>query len=58
MCLNKEFTQEKYILLYVQRWLKAPVQLKDGTLKVSEGKGTPEGGVISPLLANIMFILI
>jgi RNA-directed DNA polymerase len=49
----KRFTKEKYILLYVERWLKAPIQLKDGTIKVSEGKGTPQGGVISPLLANI-----
>lgn len=53
MQLVKEFTQEKYILLYTERWMKALVQLKDGTLKASEGKGTPQGGVISPLLANI-----
>ena len=53
MLAVKRFTQEKYILLYVERWLKAPVQLKDGTLKESEGKGTLQGGVISPLLANI-----
>jgi RNA-directed DNA polymerase len=49
----KRFTKERYILLYVERWLKAPIQLKDGTIKVSEGRGTPQGGVISPLLANI-----
>ena len=49
----KRFTKEKYILLYVERWLKAPIQLNDGTIKVSEGRGTPQGGVISPLLANI-----
>ena len=49
----KRFTTEKYILLYVERWLKAPIQLKDGTIKDSEGRGTPQGGVISPLLANI-----
>jgi RNA-directed DNA polymerase len=49
----KRFTKEKYILMYVERWLKAPVVLKDGTIKESEGKGTPQGGVISPLLANI-----
>jgi group II intron reverse transcriptase/maturase len=47
------FTKEKYILMYVERWLKAPVRLLDGTLKQSDGKGTPQGGVISPLLANI-----
>lgn len=49
----KRFTTEKHILLYVKRWLKAPVQLKDGKLKYNESKGTPQGGVISPLLANI-----
>jgi RNA-directed DNA polymerase len=49
----RRFTKEKYILLYVERWLKAPIQLKEGTIKVSEGRGTPQGGVISPLLANI-----
>jgi group II intron reverse transcriptase/maturase len=53
MQLVRQFTQEKYILLYVERWLKAPVQLPDGTLKESDGRGTPQGGVISPLLANI-----
>ena len=49
----KWFTKEKYILMYVERWLKAPVLQLDGTLKESNGKGTPQGGVISPLLANI-----
>jgi group II intron reverse transcriptase/maturase len=47
------FTKEKCILMYVERWLKAPVLLLNGTLKESDGKGTPQGGVISPLLANI-----
>jgi group II intron reverse transcriptase/maturase len=53
MQMVSNFTQEKYILLYAERWLKAPVQLPDGTIKESAGKGTPQGGVISPLLANI-----
>jgi group II intron reverse transcriptase/maturase len=53
MLAVKRFTQEEYILMYVERWLKAPVKLLDGTLKESNGKGTPQGGVISPLLANI-----
>lgn len=48
-----KFTSKKHILLYVQRWLKAPVQLKDGTQLQNLEKGTPQGGVISPLLANI-----
>ncbi len=42
----------QWVVLYVERWLKAPVQLADGTL-VNPGKGTPQGGVISPLLAHI-----
>jgi len=53
MLAVKRFTKEKCILMYVERWLKAPVRLLDGTLKESDGKGTPQGGVISPLLANI-----
>jgi RNA-directed DNA polymerase len=48
----KKFTWERWILLYIERWLKAPAQLADGTL-VTRNKGTPQGGVISPLLANI-----
>lgn len=45
-------TEEKWIHLYVERWLKAPLQQKDGQL-IKRDKGTPQGGVISPLLANI-----
>ena len=45
-------TDSKWTLLYIERWLKAPAQLKDGTL-LSRDKGTPQGGVISPLLANL-----
>ncbi len=46
-------TQERWVLLYIERWLKAPVRLPDGTLQ-KRGTGTPQGGVISPLLANLM----
>lgn len=46
------FTKEKHIHLYVGRWLAAKVQKKDGTIH-PRIKGTPQGGVISPLLANI-----
>lgn len=45
-------TDEKWIHLYVERWLKAPLQQKDGQL-IKRDKGTPQGGVASPLLANI-----
>jgi len=44
---------EKWVLMYIRRWLEAPVQLPDGTLLPSKGKGTPQGGVISPLLSNL-----
>jgi group II intron reverse transcriptase/maturase len=45
-------TGERWILLYVGRWLKAPLQRRDGTL-VARDRGTPQGSAISPLLANI-----
>jgi RNA-directed DNA polymerase len=41
-----------WILLYVERWLKAPLQKQDGTLAARE-RGTPQGSAISPLLANL-----
>ena len=40
------------MLLYIDRWLKAPVMMEDGSL-VAQGRGTPQGGVLSPLLANL-----
>ena len=49
----RHFTDAKHIITYVKRWLKAPIQLKDGTLIQNTEKGTPQGGVISPVLANI-----
>jgi RNA-directed DNA polymerase len=48
----KKHTDEPWILLYVQRWLEAPIQETDGSI-VKRTKGTPQGGVISPLLANL-----
>lgn len=45
--------KEKWVRMYVSRWLQAPTQKADGTLQPKEGKGTPQGGVISPLLANL-----
>ena len=44
---------EKWISLYVKRWLEMPIQDKAGNIKEKAGKGTPQGGVISPLLANL-----
>ena len=48
----RKHTDSPWMLLYIERWLKASAQLEDGTL-VSRGKGTPQGGVASPLLSNI-----
>jgi RNA-directed DNA polymerase len=48
----RKHTDCKWILLYIERWLKAPAQMEDGTL-VNRDKGTPQGGVASPLLSNL-----
>jgi RNA-directed DNA polymerase len=48
----RKHTTEKWVLLYIERWLKASGQDKEGRT-VARDKGTPQGGVISPLLANI-----
>ena len=44
--------QEKHLLMYIRRGLKAPILMPDKTLK-ERAAGTPQGGVISPVLANI-----
>ncbi|HXC62349.1 MAG TPA: group II intron reverse transcriptase/maturase, partial [Nitrospiria bacterium] len=43
---------ERWVVLYIERWLKAPMQEEDGRLFPRE-RGTPQGGVVSPLLANL-----
>jgi RNA-directed DNA polymerase len=48
----RKHAPEKWVLLYVERWLKAPAQNEQGQLTTRE-KGTPQGGVASPLLANL-----
>lgn len=48
----KRHTNEQWIILYVERWLKTPFKMQDGTI-VDRTAGTPQGGVISPVLANL-----
>jgi RNA-directed DNA polymerase len=45
-------TDQKWVLLYVRRWLKAPLQRPDSTLAARD-RGSPQGSAISPLLANL-----
>ncbi len=44
--------QDKWILLHIERWLKAPIQHIDGSI-VERNCGVPQGGVISPVLSNL-----
>jgi len=48
----RHYSKDKWIQLYVERWLKAGIMQRDGNF-VPSVQGTPQGGVISPLLANI-----
>ena len=48
----RKHTDCRWVLLYIERWLKAAVQLPDGTLEPRE-KGSPQGSVVSPLLSNL-----
>jgi RNA-directed DNA polymerase len=48
----RKHCQTPWVLLYIERWLKAPMVAEDGTL-VARTRGTPQGGVVSPLLANL-----
>lgn len=50
--LLHKHTQEKWVLMYIERWLQAGVEDENGQI-VTRTKGTPQGGVISPLLANL-----
>jgi len=50
-CLHP-YISEKWVIMYIERWLKAPIINKEGE-KGTREKGTPQGGVISPLLSNI-----
>ncbi len=48
----RKHTQEKWVILYIERWLKAPMQRADGST-VARTCGAPQGGVISPVLSNL-----
>lgn len=48
----RKHTDNPWVILYIQRWLTAPFQMPEGTIK-ERAKGTPQGGVISPVLANL-----
>jgi len=48
----KHYCSDKWVLMYVERWLKAGILQKEGTMTIPF-HGTPQGGVISPLLANL-----
>ena len=48
----RKHTEDAWVVLYVERWLKAPVQLRNEEIE-ARTLGTPQGGVISPLLANL-----
>jgi len=53
MLAVEKHVPENWVRLYIKRWLETPVLTKSGVLLIKEGKGTPQGGVISPLLANL-----
>jgi RNA-directed DNA polymerase len=48
----QKHVRERWILLYIERWLKAPFQTETGEM-IPRTAGTPQGGVISPILANL-----
>ena len=48
----EKHVEEKWVKLYIVRWLEAPFETKDGNI-IERKSGTPQGGVISPVLANL-----
>ena len=48
----KTHTDCKWLLVCIERWLKAPFQMEDGRI-IERRSGTPQGGVISPVLSNL-----
>ena len=48
----KKHTDNKWVILYIERWLKTPMQMPDGSLQ-ERTRGVMQGGVISPVLSNL-----
>ena len=48
----RKHCSEPWVLLTIERWLKAPMEMEEGQ-RVARDRGTPQGGVVSPLLANL-----
>ena len=48
----RHHAEAPWVLLYIERWLKAPVERQDGS-REERTKGSPQGSVVSPLLANL-----
>lgn len=53
MLAIEKHVPEKWVKMYIKRWLEMPIETADGQTKYRDGKGTPQGGVISPVLANL-----
>ena len=53
MLAIEKHVPEEWVKRYIARWLACPIMTKSGSLITKQGKGTPQGGVISPLLANL-----
>lgn len=53
MLAIEKHVPEKWVELYLKRWLECPILSKENQIIPNPGKGTPQGGVISPLLANL-----
>ena len=49
----EQHVEEKWVKMYITRWLESPIEDREKNKRFREGKGTPQGGVISPLLANL-----
>jgi RNA-directed DNA polymerase len=51
----RHHTNCAWVLLYIERWLKAPVQMEDGSV-APRTAGTPQGGVLTPRTQKVTFI--